>query len=73
MHVATSLSEVLWSQGSGEADFQGVLSFVPVKPLSYRICQKDKLYIEKDYAESQSASKEIVALILLRQALCSAW
>ena len=40
--------------------FQGVPSFVPVKPLPYKICQKDKLYIEKDYAESRSVSNEIV-------------
>lgn len=60
VHVAASLCEVFWSQGIGEADLQGVLSFVPVKSLPYTVCQKDKLYIEKDYAESHSVSNEIV-------------
>lgn len=46
--------------GAAEADFQGVSSFVPFKPLSYRSCQKVKLYIEKDSAESHSLSDETV-------------
>lgn len=60
VHVAASPSEVFGRQGIGEAGFQGVPSFVPIKPLLYRICQKDKLNIEKDYAESHSVSDEVV-------------
>ena len=60
VHVATSLGEVFGRRGIGEAGFQGVPSFVPIKLLLYRICQKDKFKIEKDYAESHSVSDQVV-------------
>lgn len=60
VHVAANLSEVFGRRGIGEAGFRGVPSFVSIKPLPYRICQKDKLNIEKDYAESHSVSNEVV-------------
>lgn len=60
VHVAESPSEIFVRLGIGAADFQGVPSFVPVKPFPCRIRQKDKLYIERDYAESHSVSKELV-------------
>lgn len=66
--VAESQSEIFVRLGIGEAGFQGVPSFVPVKPLSCRICQKNKLHFERDYAESHSVSNEVV-ITLLGQAL----
>lgn len=57
-HAAASLSEA-FGRWIGEAFKVFRLLFL-FKSLSCGICQKDKLYIEKDYAESHSVSNEVV-------------